>query len=152
MKKYYLCKFNAYRGSEVAKMAFPLLTYTPLFGKTREIPIILIEENGVVLEFFTQTIFECNKSGYSYSFSLPNSSLCYQDYTSYDAFDCREITPAESLKILEPCLKYQDKHAQRINRYFDCFRTEFEQKQVERRRQNKQNEEADKILSSYLKK
>ena len=150
MRKYYRCNHHVNWGTEVSKNAFYILTYTPFLGKERRIPIILIEENDEVLEFFTKTKFERNTEGYNYSFSMPNSTLCYRRYTSYATFDYNEITPAEALKILEPCMKHKVKYVPKIHAYFDCFRKEFEQKQDEIRRQNQKNDEADKILSRYL--
>ena len=150
MKKYYLCNHNVNWGTEVSKNAFSFLTYAPFFGKERKIPIVLIAENDVVQEFFTKTRFECNTGYCNYSFSLPNSTLCYRRYTSYKTFDYREITPAEALKILDPCMKNKEKYVPKIHAYFDCFRKEYEQKQDEVRKQNEKNAEADKILSLYL--
>ena len=154
MKKYYLCRFYACLGGEVAKNAFQFLTYTPFWGKEQKIPIVLIEENDDVLEFFTKTKFEgvSNQYGIREGLSLPNSTLCYWKNHTYATLTYSEVTPAEALKILDPCVKNMKKYVPRIHAYFDCFRKEFEQKQEEICRQNKANDEADRILSGYLRK
>ena len=162
MKKFYSCtitirnpytKEYAYlRKISTAEKAEPYLIYNiPFSLKTQRIPIILVEENDTILEFFTKTRFE-RKGNYAWSgLGLPQSTLIYYGRSSNSAH-YRELLPTEALKILEPCMKNYEKYANAINKYFDCFRDEFKRKQEEELQAKRKELNAEEILSNLWRK
>lgn len=153
MKTFYSCTYIVHpyhrsHATNVAENAAYLLEYATFWGKKQTIPIILVEENEIILEFFTKTKFE--RVGGS-GLQLPQSTLTYLGRSSSSAH-YRRLLPTEALKILEPCMKNYEKYANAINKYFDCFRDEFQRNQEEELQAKRKELNAEEILSNLWRK
>ena len=141
MEKYYECKFHNL-GSKTR--------YNPkrrlMHGLGPEIPLILVNDNGNVFEFFTKTKFDLGKNGVS----LPNSTLSFSFDSSW-YFYCHTIFPTEALKKLEPFMKNPSKCIKPINFYFDWFRNEYIKMQQISEQSNNELSDAQSILSNFWK-
>lgn len=148
MEEYYECRHSFHLEKTKAPRCY--LQYKSLFGPEQEIPLILVNDDGNIFEFFTKTKFISEKNGYYWCFKLPNSTLSYGLNSSCANYSTK-ILPADALKKLEPFMKKPSKCIGQINSYFDWFKNEFIQKQQEIERTNKANPEAQSILSKFWK-
>ena len=149
MEKYFKCEKRNYCGMKDNPEQY--LTYVPYFGKTKIIPIILVNDDGNIFEFFTKTKFNASSRGNGYcssGYELPDSTLFYYFNSSYPYY-CREIFPIDALKELEPFMKNPSKYSERIISYFDWFRADFVRKQQEADRKDKENANAQSVLSRF---
>lgn len=151
MEEYYLCSDYRCIRHDTNKEPGCYLEYETLFGSKKEIPIILVNDDGNVFEFFTKTKFIYVDAGYSSSFKLPDSTLSFYRDSSCGNTYYRKILPADALKRLEPYMKKPSKCIKQINSYFDWYKKEFIQKQQEAERTKKANSDAQSILSKYWK-
>lgn len=160
MKKFYVCSYtirNPYIPSyshlhktSTAEIASKYLYLYSLWGgRSNQIPIILVEEDDTILEFFTRTKFEREGDGFWKCLKLPQSTLVYNGRSSAAA-SYKEIMPTEALKILEPWMdKKFDKCGTAIQQYFNCFRDKYKSEQEEKMNAEKENMNAEEALSRY---
>lgn len=142
MEEYYECNLYGYQTIQSK------LLYKPLFGEQQKIPIILVNDNGSVFEFFTKTRFELMSTGAASGFKLPNSTLSYH-FDSSCLYWCRKILPADALKELEPFMKKPARYAKQINSFFDWFRDDLIRMEQEAERKSQENSDAQTVLSDY---
>ena len=62
MEEYYECRHSFHLEKTKAPRCY--LQYKSLFGPEQEIPLILVNDDGNIFEFFTKTKFISEKNGY----------------------------------------------------------------------------------------